>query len=216
MNIENFPLEKLECPNKLDLLAQEIPNKCMDITELDRPLGITQASRNEMPHVSGETRESELIRYTNFLPANNGDWEKSKGDSAWIPNDDFAPQKHNPDGNTWEEIKEKYGFESIPFDKGEPDFTKVGETTVVIEDFSTDRNSNFTQADEKCAEQWTNESKDGKSWSPDDVKAYRKEHELSWHERSDQKTMDLIPSIIHGNVAHTGGISAAKMEQNNE
>jgi hypothetical protein len=57
MNIENFSLEKLESPSKLDLLAQEMPNKCMDITELDRPLWITQATRDEMPPVSGETRE---------------------------------------------------------------------------------------------------------------------------------------------------------------
>lgn len=156
------------------------------------------------------------IEVASFVPVNNGNWEASKGDSDWTPEDDFSPLKHNPEQKTWAQIKEEYKFESIPFDKGEPDFTEVSKATVEIEDFSTDRNSNFTQADERCAEQWTLENKDGKSWSPTDVKEYRKECDLSWHERSDQLTMDLTPSIVHGNVAHTGGISAAKSGVNNE
>lgn len=171
-------------------------------------------SNNEMLNKVPDFSKNEC-RYASFLPENNGRWENEKGNSSWNPDDEFIPQKHNPDDKTWEKIKEEYSFENIPFREGDPDFTEVSKATVEIDDFSTDRNSNFTQADEKCAEQWTKENKDGKDWSPSDVKAYRKEHELSWHERSDQKTIDLIPSIIHGNVPHTGGISAAKMEIEN-
>ncbi|MDE6978879.1 MAG: HNH endonuclease, partial [Helicobacter sp.] len=63
---------------------------------------------------------------------------------------------------------------------------------------------------EKLAEQWTIENKEGKEWSAQDVREYRKENNLTWHERSDMKTLDLVPQEIHGNVPHSGGISACK------
>lgn len=147
-----------------------------------------------------------------FLPKSGGEWESEKGDSMWVPDGGYIPLKNNPEGKTWSEIKKEFGIEGIIFKDGEPDFSPISEGTVEIEDFTEDRNANFTQADEKLAEKWTSENKDGKSWSPAEVKAYRKEHKLSWHERSDQKTMDLVPSIIHGNIPHSGGISEAKKE----
>lgn len=66
MNIEHLVLEKLDEPNNLELLAREMPNKCMDVAELDRPIdvaeydrsiGVTQATREDMPSMSEETRE---------------------------------------------------------------------------------------------------------------------------------------------------------------
>ncbi|WAD25617.1 HNH endonuclease [Pseudomonadaceae bacterium T75] len=148
------------------------------------------------------------------LPMNGGEWNGEVGNSDWIPDDTLVPKQ--PIGNelSWREIKDKYGIESIPFIDGEPDFSAVSEATVEIDDFTTDRNSNFTQADEACAEKWNAEQKDGRNWTAADVKEYRKENQLSWHERSDQKTMDLVPQEVHGNVPHSGGISAAKNGEN--
>lgn len=147
------------------------------------------------------------------LPSSGGEWTGEPGNSEWVPDNDVIPKQ--PPGNelAWEEIKEKYGIESIPFNDGEPDFSAVSEATVEIDDFTTDRNMNFTQADEACAKKWTEEDKDGRSWTAADVKEYRKENQLSWHERSDQKTMDLVPQEVHGNVPHSGGISAAKRSE---
>ena len=122
------------------------------------------------------------------------------------------PKKHNEAGKTWGEILNKYGIDGIEFKDGEPDFTPVSEGTVEIEDFTDDRNGNFTQADEKLAEKWTTEGKDGKEWTAQDVKEYRKENNLTWHERSDMKTLDLVPQEVHGNISHHGGIAKVKSE----
>ena len=46
----------------------------------------------------------------------------------------------------------QYGFESIPINDGELDFSKVSKGEVEIDDFTDGRNSNFTQADGKPAE----------------------------------------------------------------
>ena len=56
MSIEYFSVEQFESPCKLALLAREMPNKCMDISELDRPIILTQENRHELPPLSNETR----------------------------------------------------------------------------------------------------------------------------------------------------------------
>ncbi len=189
--------DKENIPYKLSLLAKEMQGKCSDISILDQPF-----CSSFLPNEIGKDGTVQ------------GRWDGIRGDSIWIPNDNSVPKQGNPDGKTWGEIKDKYQFDGIEFKDGEPDFSIFSEATVEIEDFTTDRNSNFTQADERCADKWTNEQKDGKSWTAADVEAYRKENKLTWHERTDQKTIDLVPAIIHSNVPHSGGISAAKNGEN--
>lgn len=56
MKIDNFSFEELESPNKLAFLASEMPNKCLVIEDLDRPLFVlTQETRGELPEMSVET-----------------------------------------------------------------------------------------------------------------------------------------------------------------
>lgn len=58
MNIENFTLKNFEQPHRLLLLAQEMPDKCMDVAELDRPIFIKQSTREAMPPMHSDTREA--------------------------------------------------------------------------------------------------------------------------------------------------------------
>ncbi|KPB95087.1 Uncharacterized protein AC502_2584 [Pseudomonas syringae pv. maculicola] len=57
MNFENFFAEKTEVPSNLALLAREMPDRCLIVVELDRPIVLTQETRLELPQVSPETRE---------------------------------------------------------------------------------------------------------------------------------------------------------------
>lgn len=60
MNFENFSIESIEktdSPSRLALLAREIPDKCLIIDQLDRPIVLTQENRLELPGLSSETRE---------------------------------------------------------------------------------------------------------------------------------------------------------------
>lgn len=152
-------------------------------------------------------QESEAIH----LPQSNGEWEGEPGNSEWRPDPDYVPQKNNPEGKTWGEIMEREEIDGIRYENGEPDFSEVAHDTVEIDDFSTDRNGNFAQADTKLAEKWNQEAKDGRTdWTPKDVEDYRRKNNLTWHERSDMKTMDLVPRDVHNNIPHSGGISVAK------
>jgi len=115
------------------------------------------------------------------------------------------------------EILDEHGIDGIKFNNGEPDFTPILEGTVEIKNFTTQRDDNFRQADEKLAEQWNKEKKDGKNdWTAEDVKKYRKGNKLTWHERSDIKTLDLIPQEIHANIPYSGGISKKKKLEQEE
>ena len=73
-----------------------------------------------------------------------------------------------------------------------------------IDNFTTERNMNFPQADEKLAEKW--------ECTPREVANWRKENGHTWHECKDCQTMQLVPSEVHNNIPHEGGISVAKKQ----
>jgi hypothetical protein len=128
----------------------------------------------------------------------NGHWDGQRGDSNWYPDPDDVPQKINPDDQTWRDILAKYGIDHIPFRDGEPDFSEICKGEVEIENFSNDRVDNFAQADIKLAKQ--------RNCSPEEVKKWRKDNGYTWHECKDMKTMQKVPSKIHSNIPHSGGI----------
>lgn len=145
------------------------------------------------------------------IDGHGGHWEGERGNSIWYPDRDEIPKnpKTNPDRLTWGQILDKYGIDGIPFKNGEPDFSKVSKGTVKIDNFSENRygkGGNFDQACEKLAEQ--------RGCTKEEVKAWMKENKYTWHEKSDCKTMQKVPTEIHGNIRHEGGISEMKNKQN--
>ncbi|MGL5592660.1 MAG: HNH endonuclease [Cetobacterium sp.] len=150
--------------------------------------------------------EKETPELNSFLPKTDGRWEGERGNSIWIPEVDKVPigKGSNIDGKSWGEILFKYGIDGINFIEGEPDFTEVSKGTVKIGDFTESRDKNFMQADQKLAEE--------RKCTPGEIRKWRQENGYTWHERSDCETMDLVPSEIHNNVPHSGGISEKKKQ----
>ncbi|MHC1685929.1 MAG: HNH endonuclease [Clostridiaceae bacterium] len=136
------------------------------------------------------------------IDGNNGHWDGERGNSNWYPDPDFVPGKANPEGKTWSEILNKYGIDHIPLKDGEPDFSEISKGTVEIEPFSDSRTDNFDKADIELAKQ--------KGCAPEEVAKWRKENGYTWHECKDMKTMQKVPSEVHNNITHSGGISEAK------
>ena len=146
-------------------------------------------------------------------PQTGGHWEAlPDGNWKWVPDADYSPLKQNEDGKAWKDILNREGIDGIIFTKdGEPDFSEISRESIEIDDFTPDMNDNFAQADVKTAEKWNQEAKSGKTdWKPQDVQSYRTENKLVWHERSDMKTMDLVPKDVHNNIPHSGGRSVAR------
>lgn len=171
-----------ECP--LGKLAE---NKVFDKTmsEYDKPLAVMCDHMKNCP-----------------IDGNNGHWDGERGNSNWQPDPNFIPGKANPDGKTWNEILDKYGIDRIPFKDGEPDFSEICKGTVEIKQFSDNRTDNFDKADIELAKQ--------KGSTPEDVAKWRKDNSYTWHECKDMKTMQKVPSEVHNNITHSGGVSEVK------
>ena len=172
----------------LSEIAKSVENKNMDINKLDESV---------VKEISKGCR----------IEGNGGNWDGERGNSNWILNKEYVPQKYNPDGMTFGEILDKFNIENpkILFKEGYPDFSGISKGEVQIDEFTSSRADNFTQADEKLSKQW--------EISPEDVATWRKENRYTWHECEDCKTMQLVPSEIHGNVNHFGGVSIAKSRE---
>lgn len=128
---------------------------------------------------------------------NKGEWDGELGNST------FHPEKQEA-----KDALKEYNQEGIDYKDGEPDFSKVSEATVEIDDMTSSRPYNFRQANEVCADQWNAKAKDGRTdWTARDVEDWRKENKYSWHERLDMKTMDLVQRDIHEECKHYGGVA---------
>ncbi len=171
--------------------------------------------KNELPQWKEQTRiEAVEVRKldvkisferSSLLPRNGGEWSGEPGNSSFIPDRDVEPGDRNgtnPEHKTWGEILDQYGIDGVPFSDGSPDFSEVAKGEVQIDDFSEDRASNFDQADEKLAEQ--------RGCTPEEVAQWRKDNKYTWHECKDCSTMQKVPTEVHGNISHSGGISECK------
>lgn len=145
------------------------------------------------------------------LPRNGGEWSGEPGDSDWKPDEETIPGDRNgtnPDDKSWKEIMDQYDFDTISFEDGRPDFSEVSKGEVEIDDFSDNRRKNFVQADEKLAEQ--------KGCQASEVRQWRTDNKYTWHEEADCKTMLKVPSEVHGNIPHDGGISEMKNQKDEQ
>lgn len=172
-----------------------------DVKELDKPI---------TNYITGFDGTDTIADRVSGCPieGHNGHWEEDRGNSKWIPDGGTIPTRYNPDGLTWDEILEKHVIDGIEYKDGEPDFSPVSKGEVTIDDFTDDRISNFTQADEALAKQ--------RGCSPDEVKKWREENGYTWHECRDCETMQKVPRVVHNNMDHSGGISEYKKMHNHE
>ena len=199
MHFGKFEVKPIEAPEK-SLSEWTVPDKLK--AEIPQtPEGRLEDIKNKINQLAQEISAERSLR----LPRNGGIWDGAIGNSKWIPAEDAVPGSRNgtnPEHKSWSQIKECSHFEGIPFSHGEANFSEVGKGSVEIEDFSDDRGANFDQADEALALQ--------RGCAPEEVAQWRKENHYTWHECNDCKTMQKVPSEVHGNIPHSGGISVYK------
>lgn len=168
---------------------------------------------------STEPREP-LVR----LPKRTGKFSGERGNSRFYPNSEEAMA-----------CMREYGVDFVEYKKNEPDFSPFtrqklpwGEVTCQVQIghmtgyrksvsyYGPDENGtshsfdryigNYEQGDNELAAllQSMPENKDVIITGAM-VRKYREANNLTWHECSDGKTMQLIPTVIHDACKHTGG-----------
>jgi hypothetical protein len=137
---------------------------------------LTKGDLSQKDYLSQNTTNTQNdIKYKN-IPQSGGVWSGEPGNSKWIPNREEIPKQPYGNKRTWGEILDENSIDGIEFKDGEPDFTPISQGSVEIEDFTTNRDDNFYQADQNLAQQRSQENKNGKNdWSISDIRKYRKE-----------------------------------------
>lgn len=141
-----------------------------------------------------------------------GEWTEERGESRFIPN------AETEDASSAREKLSEFNLDGIDYKDALPDFSTCAKETVKIEMTDSrygDPNKgiigNFEKADSACAEKWNEAGYEGRTdWKPRDIKAYRSDNKLSWHECVDQETCQMVPREIHEFFTHVGGISECR------
>ncbi|MBR5973331.1 MAG: HNH endonuclease [Paludibacteraceae bacterium] len=156
-----------------------------------------------------------------ILPKSNGVWENEtkRGECKWYPgvSKDGSPvtnpSKSNPNDESWDDIKKKYGFEYIEFKGKEPDFKPFSRGNVTFKkgQYTSNRDKNFNMADKMLAAQLTTSK--GRKVTPKEVAEWREANGYTWHEERNCQNLRKIPSVINNNIPHSGGIAAKKAKE---
>ena len=212
--------------DELESLKQQIQDEGIKISNENGQTILTIEGMEGQTELNKEISVSE----SSHIPKNGGSWSGKEGDSKWIPNSDDVPKKpknqtkswaeinndvsesvrdhirrHVVDGNPTESEIANYVFDGIVFEKGNPDFSPISFGTVKLENmYTSDRRVNYALADDAYGRETGRD--------PIEVAAWMKKNKMTWHESDDKQTMMKVPSIVHGNVCHNGGVNAIKKE----
>lgn len=200
-------IEKLASGGLIEGVAGDVSTQNIKPTELTRFFEQVLPDSLKSIELSAEIiiNDAQKMVAEKYLPVISGHWSGVKGFSTWVPDDEKIPGKANADNLSWKEIKDKFNIQGIEFMRGEPIFSDIARGEVVVKDFTTTRYKNFSQADECEARR--------RGCAPSDVKRWRQENGYTWHELNDCRTMQKVPSLVHNNIVHSGGISEMKKQE---
>lgn len=135
----------------------------------------------------------------------NGQWIGDRGESTYVPNDPELKK-----------LLAQYGKTGVEYINGMPDFSPFAKSEVKIENMTSERYNNFSQADKLCADKWNEIAMNNKTdWCARDIADFRHENGFTWHECNDRETCQMIPSEINGKFNHLGGVSECKEFEHN-
>lgn len=124
-------------------------------------------------------------------PGANGTWSGRVGDGAWHPHK--------------EAVAATTGGRPVQFYRGYPDFSPWAALTCSF-DGLTGGAADFTRADDVLRAHLALPNRSAAS-------AWRRVHGYTWHHHEDARTLQLVPRLLHANVAHAGGASLARRGQ---
>ena len=155
--------------------------------------GYANYKKYSAPYSTLETR----MKHVPSENSPNGRWSGARGESDFILNEPITLS----DGTKVTKISYKNAI---------PDFSPYQQAQIKISAMTDTRygtNGNFAKADEELAKIWTKTRHNGKSWTARKVANFRESNNLTWHEMSNMDYMQLVPTDVNANFAHTGGCS---------
>lgn len=137
-------------------------------------------------------KEARLMRTPK--EGNGGKWSGERGESDFILDKPI-------------ELSDGTKVTKITYKNAIPDFSPYQKAQVKIKNMTNSRPNNFKEADRVLAEYWTKTKFEGKTWTRADVETYRSNNNLTWHEMSNMKSMQLVPTEVNLTFGHYGGVA---------
>lgn len=210
----------------LEALKQQLKSKGIIISSENGQSLLTIEGMDGNANLNKEVPVSE----STLIPKNEGDWDGKEGNSKWVPQKTATPKKPKNQKKTWNKINKEvtkkirehmrnhvkdgkpteseinnYVFDGVTYNNNEPDFSPISFGTVTLQNmYTSDRRVNYALADDAYARETGRD--------PLEVAAWMKKNKMTWHESADCQTMMKVPSIVHGNIPHNGGVNAVKRE----
>ena len=137
----------------------------------------------------------------------HGEWDSSPGNSL------CRPDATTEGGRAAKEELGRVGVEGIEYRDYIPDFAPVARETVTIDTMTPDIETNRAQVYQALADRWCAEGRPDKEgnpksdWTLRDVREWKQENDLAFHECSDMHTCQFVPQTIHSYYKHYGGRS---------
>lgn len=201
----------------------------IDQLEIEEP----QILERDFIHAGSQDRKLNSPRTKTSEGLVRGEWKES----SFIFDDDFIPKNFNDKQLTISEIKselkDKYHLtlDEIPFINGIADFSHLSVASISTDEIvnrtknntsnmmnkleayqdvlSQDHRSiNFDIADEIAFKKQISIPGLKEGYSKEDLSNWRKENQFSWDEQLNGYF--LVPSVIHGNLSHTGAVSISQ------
>lgn len=182
-----------------------------------------------IPEVLGRIYD-DLVRQR-IRPKELGPSKEVRGiwkDQVFYASDDFIPKQFNSSGRTFGQIRQElsatYGitFDGISYANGYPDFSCVSiaqlglyeivaareakDGFVNLDTVFKDRDKNFDTADQLAADKQLAIPGLKPGYSAQELAKWRQEKQFSWEESYTNGYL-LVPSVVHGNLSHTGLVS---------
>lgn len=140
------------------------------------------------------TSKADRIKFLEDATKKAGKWTGKVGESDYILKKAIK-------------LKDGTKVNRITYKNGIPDFSQYAKAEVDIKKMTGNRSTNFKQADEVLADYWTRIKYEGKTWTARDIEIFRSANKLSWHEMSNMKSMQLVPTEINSQFKHFGGVA---------
>ena len=140
------------------------------------------------------TPYTKYIDRLNKTPTKGGHWTGERGESDFILDKPI-------------ELKDGTKITRVTYKNAIPDFSPYQIAKVRIPNMNSKRDSNFKQADKALAEIWDKMKYQNRRWKARDVRNYWKENNLTWHEMSNMKSMQLVPAEVNSQFTHFGGVA---------
>lgn len=225
--LDDQALEAKKANHKI-VLRMERAAKIREILLEENPYKNTEKSTVDeyIPQVLGHMYD-ELVRnriHPHELGADKdvvGTWK----DQVFYASDSYVPTKFNPEGKTFGQIRQelyatyKINFGGISYKGGYADFGSVALVQLSVEDviplsvseagcmdyeeILKRRTENFKFADELTAARHIEIPGLGTEYTAAELKAWREAKHFTWDESFAHGYL-LVPSVVHGNLSHTG------------